>query len=211
MKEMTKQRGRPRAFDTAEALESALRVFWREGFLNASLADLTAAMGINKPSLYTAFGDKKALYLSALNQYAEQHLRCPAERLKENPDGKAAVREFLLALGALFADPSLPGGCFIVNGSTGCGALTMPDAVKAALQNALRGNEALLRQRLERAMADHQLAPDRSLATLTAFFMVTVVGMSVMAKNGTGLDVLTQVVDTALTVWEEGCPKVPRR
>ena len=201
---MTRERGRPRAFDTDEALESALQVFWRDGFLGASLVDLTAAMGINKPSLYAAFGDKQALYLSALDRYAERRLKGPAERLEQNPDGKAAVREFLQALSALFADPALPGGCFIVNGSADCGSAAMPESVEQALQSALRGNEALLRRRLERAADDGQLARGCSPSALAAFFIATVAGMSVMAKNGTGQAVLDTVVDMALAVWEPG-------
>ena len=63
-------RGRPRAFDTARALDQALRVFWRHGYEGASLADLTAAMGINRPSLYAAFGNKETLFRRALDHYA---------------------------------------------------------------------------------------------------------------------------------------------
>lgn len=202
----TKERGRPRTFDIDEALQAALQVFWREGFLNASLSDLTAAMGINKPSLYAAFGDKQALYLAALERYAALHLKAPAERLGANPDGRAAVRDFLRALSTLFVDPSLPGGCFIVNGSADSGAITMPKPVESALQKALRGNEALLRARLERAAADGQLPAGRKPAALASFFMATVAGMSVMAKNGAGRAVLDTVADTALAVWDAGRP-----
>jgi len=206
----TRERGRPRAFDIDEALDAALQVFWREGFLSASLSDLTAAMGINKPSLYAAFGDKQALYLAALERYAAQHLRAPAERLDANPEGRAAVHDFLRALSALFASPALPGGCFIVNGSADSGAITMPKAVESALQKALRGNEALLRARLQRAADDGQLPVGHEPAALASFFMATVAGMSVMAKNGAGRAVLDAVADTALAVWDAGRPANPR-
>ena len=206
----TRERGRPRTFDLDEALDAALQVFWREGFLSASLSDLTAAMGINKPSLYAAFGDKQALYLAALERYAAQHLGALAQRLDENPDGRAAVHAFLRALSALFADPALPGGCFIVNGSADSGAITMPKPVESALQQALRRNEGLLRARLERAAAVGQLPAGRKPAVLASFFMATVAGMSVMAKNGASRAVLDAVADMALTAWDAGPAASPQ-
>ena len=63
--------GRPRAFDLETALDRALQVFWRKGYEGTSLSDLTKAMGINRPSLYAAFGNKEALFRKALDRYAE--------------------------------------------------------------------------------------------------------------------------------------------
>ena len=65
--------GRPRAFDVNEALDRALDVFWRKGYEGASICDLTAAMGINPPSLYAAFGNKEELFRKALDRYVEMH------------------------------------------------------------------------------------------------------------------------------------------
>src|SRR3954468_17375100 len=70
MKETTRRKGRPRAFDAERALDAALTVFWRKGYEGASLADLTRAMGINRPSLYAAFGDKETLFRKAMDRYA---------------------------------------------------------------------------------------------------------------------------------------------
>src|SRR6185312_6508146 len=64
------KRGRPRAFDAERALDRALNVFWRKGYEGASLPELTKAMGINRPSLYAAFGNKEALFKKALDRYA---------------------------------------------------------------------------------------------------------------------------------------------
>ncbi|MGZ3239609.1 MAG: TetR/AcrR family transcriptional regulator, partial [Burkholderiaceae bacterium] len=68
---MNAERGRPRNFDENAVLDSALEVFWGHGFQGASLAELTEAMGLSKPSLYAAFGDKESLYLKALARYAD--------------------------------------------------------------------------------------------------------------------------------------------
>src|SRR5688572_21010672 len=70
-KTTTRPRGRPRAFDADKALDRALKVFWRKGYEGASLPDLTRAMGINRPSLYAAFGNKESLFRKALDRYAE--------------------------------------------------------------------------------------------------------------------------------------------
>jgi AcrR family transcriptional regulator len=76
MKERMKKRksavpmGRPRSFDIEKALDQALQVFWHKGYEGTSLSDLTEAMGINRPSLYAAFGNKEALFRKALDRYA---------------------------------------------------------------------------------------------------------------------------------------------
>lgn len=198
---MAAERGRPRSFDADQALDAALRVFWRQGYMKASLSELTAEMGINKPSLYAAFGDKERLYLTALDRYAQRRLSGLAARMLANPDGREAVGEFLRALAALFADPQLPGGCFIVTGAADCGTSAMSPAVEQALRQALQGNEGLLRQRLAQAQVDGQLPAAADAAALAAFFIATVAGMSVMARNGAGLPKLEQVVAAAMAVW----------
>src|SRR5437660_7281862 len=102
--------GRPRAFDVDKALDRALEVFWRKGYEGTSLADLTRAMGINRPSLYAAFGDKEALFRKGLDRYAEG----PAAYVRESLNEKTArgVAETLLRRAVdLLSDPRNPHGC----------------------------------------------------------------------------------------------------
>jgi len=73
-----KQRGRPRGFDRDEALESAIRLFWTRGYEATSISDLTQAMDITPPSLYAAFGDKKRLFLEAVERYEQDRYPVPA-------------------------------------------------------------------------------------------------------------------------------------
>ena len=69
---MAKTRGRPRAYDPDRALQAAQDVFWRKGFAETSLDELSAATGMNRPSLYAAFGDKKAIYLKTMERCRER-------------------------------------------------------------------------------------------------------------------------------------------
>ena len=87
-------RGRPREFDADQALDRALRVFWRKGYEGASLLDLTRAMGINRPSLYAAFGDKRALFRKALDRYVDGPAAYVGEALKA-PTGRGVVERLL--------------------------------------------------------------------------------------------------------------------
>ena len=80
-----KPAGRPRSFDTGKALDRALDVFWRNGYQGASLSDLTKAMGINRPSLYAAFGDKEKLFLKVLDRYAEGPASFPLLLFRSRP------------------------------------------------------------------------------------------------------------------------------
>src|SRR5438128_8822547 len=88
------RRGRPRSFDREKALAAAMEVFWRKGYEGASLDDLTKAMGLNKPSLYGAFGDKAGLFRMVLDRYAEGPAAYVTRALAE-PTGRAAVERLL--------------------------------------------------------------------------------------------------------------------
>src|SRR3989440_11441871 len=86
--------GRPRAFDTDRALDRALQVFWRKGYEGATLSDLTKAVGVNRPSLYAAFGGKEALFRKALDRYLNGPAAYTQEALKE-PTARAVVERLL--------------------------------------------------------------------------------------------------------------------
>src|ERR1700724_4481395 len=105
--------GRPRSFDIDGALDGALHVFWRKGYEGTSLSDLTNAVGVNRPSLYAAFGDKKALFRKALDRYLTGPALYTQEALKE-PTARAVVERLLLGAADLNAAPCNPGGCLMV-------------------------------------------------------------------------------------------------
>ena len=206
---MKRERGRPRSFDIDQALDQAVQVFWKYGYQDASMQDLTDAMGLSKPSLYAAFGDKEALYLKTLERYVALLIERHAARLNDEADGRAAAEGFLRSIAAMLVDPSLPGGCFIINGTADCGGTTIPASVELALRAALQGSEMMLLARLARAGQDGQLPPGVAPASLAALFGSLIAGLAVLAKSGAGHDKLMLVIDTAMAVWPR--PAVPVR
>ncbi len=198
---MNSERGRPRNFDENAVLDSALDVFWRHGFQGASLAELTAAMGLSKPSLYAAFGDKEALYLKALARYADVQMAKHATVLENEPDGRRAVENYMRSVAAMLTDPALPGGCFVINGTADCGGSSTPASVEAALSAAQQKGEGRLKERIVRAQREGQLARDISADDLAAVFGALLAGLGVAAKGGAKRAKLYAVIKAAMSIW----------
>ncbi len=198
---MAQERGRPRSFDANEALGRALEIFWRNGFQGASLAELTDAMGLSKPSLYAAFGDKESLYLKALDRYASHWLAESIVLLEKEGDGFQAVQGFMRFFAILFTDPALPGGCFVVNGLADRGGPSTPAGVGTALQKTLEECEKKICQRLVRAQRDGQLPADADPAALAGFFYALLAGLAVKAKAGATRASLDAAVDAGMRAW----------
>jgi len=204
---MSAERGRPRSFDPDTVLEQATHVFWRHGFQGASMVDLTEATGLNKPSLYAAFGDKESLYLQCLERYMAQQVAVQTQLLEQEPDARRAVEGFMRTVAALQSDPSLPGGCFVVNGTADCGNPATPAAVEAALQKVSGGTTERLLRRLKLAEKAGELPPGVDAARLARLFSAVLTGMAVMSKAGQPKAKLDEVVDAAMMVW----PPAPKK
>jgi AcrR family transcriptional regulator len=190
--------GRPRGFDADEALDRALELFWRHGYEGTSLSDLTAAMGINRPSLYAAFGNKEALFRKALDRYAEARLAFTREALAE-PTARAVVERLLLGSVDAQTPPRGPRGCLAVQGALACG----PEAVAIQRELAARraAGEAALRERLERAQREGDLLGDADPADLARFATTVMQGTAVQAAAGASRTQLRRVVLQALRAW----------
>ena len=112
-------RGRPREFDIEQALAAALSVFWTKGYEGASMADLTDAMGITKPSLYAAFGNKEALFTKALDLYEREKLAYVGEGLKA-VTARGVAEHFLRGALEMYTGEKCR-GCLTVIGASACG------------------------------------------------------------------------------------------
>jgi AcrR family transcriptional regulator len=190
--------GRPRAFDIEKALDCALQVFWRKGYEGTSLSDLTKAMGINRPSLYAAFGNKEALFRKALDRYAEGPAAYVYEALDE-PTARAVAARLLRGAVDLLTDPRTPPGCLLVQGALACGDAA--ESIRRELVARRAAGEAALRQRFERALADGDLPADAAPADLTRYLVTVVYGMAVQAAGGASREALQRVVEMALRAW----------
>ena len=191
-------RGRPRTFDPDKALDRALKVFWKKGYEGASLPDLTRAMGINRPSLYAAFGNKEALFRKAIDRYAQGPAGYAREAL-ELPTARAAVERLLRGGTCLATDPKGPRGCLMVQGALSCGSAAEPIRKELAARRA--AGEAALRRRLERAREEGDLPESADPADLAKFVVTVMHGMAVQAAGGATREQLDRVADAALRAW----------
>ena len=190
--------GRPRCFDADAALDKALLVFWRNGYEAASLSDLTTAMGINRPSLYAAYGNKEALFRKALARYEETSgavVRCTMSE----PTARGAIERFLRTAAEGSACPESPRGCMMVSAALACGEEA--EAVRQELATRRAGTETLIRQRLERARDEGDLPAGADPADLARYVVTVLHGMSVQAAGGATREQLRRVVETALRAW----------
>ncbi|MBU3067539.1 TetR/AcrR family transcriptional regulator [Nocardia sp. NEAU-G5] len=184
--------GRPRSFDADAALDSALEVFWRYGYEGTSLTDLTAAMGINKPSLYAAFGNKEELFGRVLARYLDGPGGYAAEAL-EAPTAREVVERLIHGAVDLTAGENTPHGCLCVKTVQAGG----PDA-RAVRRDAVavrKAGEAALRRRLEQAT---DLPSRQEPAALAALIHTISDGIAVQAAAGRSHAELRQLGDSAL-------------
>ncbi len=199
MSESQAQVGRPRAFDVDKALQKALEVFWAKGYEGASLPDLTEAMGINKPSLYAAFGNKEQLFLKAIELYENRPCAFFQPALLQ-PTAYQVVEHMLFGAAAANADPSHPKGCVVVQGALSCS--DSANNVKQALIEKRQKGELQLQQRLEQAKATGELPVDADCGALASFIVVQIQGMSIQAANGASAERLQQVAAIALLAFK---------
>lgn len=190
--------GRPRAFDVDAALGRAMEVFWREGYEGASLADLTRAMGINRPSLYATFGNKEALFRKAMDRYAEGPGSHVQDALTE-PTARGVAERFLNGTADMVTCPNSPAGCMAVQGALACSAAA--ESVRQELIARRIAGENGLRERLERAKAEGDLPSDSDPAELARFLTAVSQGMAVEATSGATREELEGVVRTAMRAW----------
>jgi AcrR family transcriptional regulator len=191
-------KGRPREFCVDQALTAALMVFWRRGYEGASMAELTAAMGITKPSLYAAFGNKEALFHKALDLYEREKLAYMSTALQE-PTARLVADKLLRGALQMQSGTSDPKGCLAVISAVACGVES--DSIKADVATRRESSRAALVARFEQAKANGELPENMTADALANYLFTILQGMSVQASSGASCVELGQLVDTSMTVW----------
>lgn len=190
--------GRHREFDVEKVLESVMQVFWRKGYEGASYADLTAAAGVERPALYSAFGNKEALFRSALERYSERYMDHIPEALAM-PTSREVVAHLLhrsLELNTRYLDRT---GCLGINGSVA--GSDESESVRHALVEFRAAGQKRLLARFERAKEEGDLPPNARPDALAAFVMAVMHGMALQAKAGFSREMLVGVADHAIATW----------
>ncbi|MCW1920749.1 TetR/AcrR family transcriptional regulator [Rhodobacter sp. KR11] len=188
----TRKTGRPLSFDRQEALRQAMLTFWRHGYETTSVSDLTRAMGITAPSLYTAFGDKRRLFLESVQLYAQ-----PPEALQAQLDAatsaRAVARQMLTAAVHGFTGQGTPPGCLLAS------ATASGSTEAAEVQAAVAAIRADILARLTRRFADLGTQSEALAGTLVALIQ----GLSVLARDGQSRQALLAITETVLPLFPE--------
>jgi AcrR family transcriptional regulator len=190
--------GRPRTFDIEQALEAALAVFWRKGYEGASYADLVEATGVERPALYSAFGNKEALFLRALERYNAHYGSYVWKAIELETSRQVAQRvlEGAVELSTRFDDRT---GCLGING--GVAGSDDCEASRQALIKWRADGEAVLRERFERAEREGDLSADIDPSVLAAYLLTVAHGIAVQAKAGFPREKLSAIARQALSAW----------
>ncbi len=190
--------GRPLGFDREVALESAMMLFWRHGYEATSVSDLTKAMGITPPSLYTAFGDKKQLFLEAVQRYISGPITSESI-IDEAPSARAAAAGLLRASVMGFTGKSTPAGCLLASSAISCSAGA--DDVRGALAEIRLGIEKRLRSKIARDRGMRELRPKPDAEALAGYVMAVIQGLSTLARDGATREKLSLVANAAKRAW----------
>lgn len=197
---VARRTGRPLSFDRDAALDAAMHLFWRHGFEATSISELTRAMGITPPSLYTAFGDKRRLFREAVDRYLGG-VGAVTRTIAEAATAQAAAHDLLTAAAMGDTGEQTPAGCLLASSIVSASAEA--EGIRAELA-AIRGAiETALRVRIERDVEHGLLSPETDAEALAGHVFAVVQGMSTLAKDGAARDKLLRVVATTMTCWPE--------
>ena len=194
------ERGRPRTFDRTAALRRAMDVFWAKGYEGSSISDLAAAMGINSPSLYAAYGSKEALFLEATDFYSRVEGPDIWLALDEAPTARLAIELFLTRTAKAYSQTDRPQGCLITLGALHQDSTS--GLICADLRRRRAENHSALRKRLERAVAEGELPADLDCGAVATFYATVQHGMSIQARDGASCTALMATVTGAMAAWQ---------
>lgn len=187
--------GRPRDFDEGQALQSAMRAFWDRGYHATSIAELVEATGVHRNSLYATFGDKKTLFLTALDSYIEGALERFREQLAAPRPALEALRDALVHYARIVATPTGPRGCLVTN--TTVELLPQERDVAGHIRSGFKGMVSLLEETVRRGQQEGSITPHADAHTIALYLFSFGQGLRVVGRVATMAD-LTPTLDLVL-------------
>jgi AcrR family transcriptional regulator len=198
-REGPKRRGRPPAYDPQVAVKRATESFWKTGYAGTTLDEITAATGMNKPSLYAAFGDKHGLYLQALAQYWERSLTDMREALADDLRlAEALMRVYEGALSIYFSGNGRPRGCFVIG--TAVTEAVEDREIRNSLASGLRAFDSAFEGRFRTARDEGELKNDADASALALLATATIHTIAIRARAGASRDDLRALARKAIRV-----------
>ena len=187
---------RPRAFDEESVLDNAMNIFWSKGFESTSVQDLVEETGLNRASMYSSFGDKKALFLRVLDHYSQKISSERFAKLRETQDGRKAIEMTFKDTARQSCADGRYKGCLIVNSGM---ELAPHDPETAAIaKQAFRRVEDMFANALKRGIDAGTISRDKNIRPLARFFAGSIQGLQLMARRGADADILEDYIDTIL-------------
>ena len=190
--------GRQREFCKKEALDKAMKVFWKKGYVGASLSDLTEGMGINKPSLYAAFGNKEQLFIQSAEYYIEHYVKPMSDCLSENKPLKERLAQYLLNVITSQCTPECPKGCFISVSISESESENFPAEAADMVEKVLNHAENLLTTFLNAETQKGNLDANTDAAKTARYLVAIMHGTAAMARGGKPQEELLPMIETVV-------------
>lgn len=196
---MTGQRGRPKQYDAQTALQLAGGVFWAKGYSGTSLDDLAAAMGMNRPSIYRAFGDKEAVYRQAMGQFAQQMDEGFSRTILQETDLRKGLSKFYRAALDVYGAGDTALGCMVV--CTAPAVAVVHPEVQADLLSVIEQLDAKFLDRVELAISEGQIPEVSDAKSLSKLIQAVLHSLAIRVRAGESKASLRRFADAAVATF----------
>ncbi|WP_068496632.1 TetR/AcrR family transcriptional regulator [Paenibacillus kribbensis] len=191
---------RPREFDEEQALDAAMQIFWEKGYEATSLSDLTSKMGIQRPSIYAAFGDKKQLFEAALRKYTQSHAARVRAKLQRCSSVKEAFHHFFTEVVSEEYEGDSNRGCFCIN--TMVELAPHDEKFEVLTREHQMYLSAVFQETIERGIQSGELEAALDARALAHTMVSLLIGITVMMKSRPARSFVDQAVATALMLLD---------
>ena len=196
---LKRRRGRPKCFDEQEALQKAMLLFWKYGYEATSMSDLTKALNLTAPSIYSAFGDKSQLFHACLDYYLK-HEACSLDLIFQQAEtAKVAIELYLYENLKKLLQQNKPSGCMLVTATMNCSQEHQPLQHDLLLKRQQVKDK--ISQRLQQGVRDQDLSPNANIQAMTDYYATVIQGLTMQARDGVPIEQLEEVVTLALKTW----------